>query len=149
MSIRLKLTGFDELFTKIEKAGGTIDGAAKICLQKSANIMHDELKKEMSDANVDGDLINRMPPPELESEGNTHTARVGYKKGAYDPHNPSDGYKVVFLNYGTPNRSEHGKIEKGGKVKLGFIKRAKSKADKKIKQVQEETLKDILGGLGN
>lgn len=147
MSIRLKLNGFDELFTQFEKAGGSIDSAAKKCLQKSADIMHDELKKQMTAANVDSGLINRMPPPEFESEGNRHTARVGYKKGTYDPENPSDGYKVVFLNYGTPNRSAHGKIEDGGKVKLGFIKRAKSKASSKIKKQQEETLKDILKGL--
>lgn len=147
MSIRLKLNGFEDLLTQIEKAGGTIDGAAKQCLKKSAKIMHDELKKQMTAANVDSGLINRMPPPELESEGNRHTARVGYKKGEYDPNNPSDGYKVVFLNYGTPNRSTHGKIEDGGKVKLGFIKRAKTKASKQIKKTQEETLNAILGGL--
>lgn len=147
MSIKLKLNGFDEMFSKIEKAGGTIDGAAKQCLHTSAQIMHDELKKQMHTANVDSGLINRMPPPEIESEGNRHTARVGYKKGAYNPDNPSDGYKVVFLNYGTPKRSKHGKIENGGKVKLGFIKRAKTKAVTKIKKEQEKTLAEILGGL--
>lgn len=147
MSIKLKLNGFDDMLSKIEKAGGTIDGAAKQCLETSAQIMHDELKKQMQAANVDNGLINRMPPPEIESEGNRHTARVGYKKGTYDENNPSDGYKVVFLNYGTPKRSKHGKIENGGKVKLGFIKRAKSKAATKIKKEQAQTLEKILGGL--
>lgn len=147
MSIKLKLDGFDELFSQIEKTGGTIDHAAKSCITQSAHIMHDELKTQMQAANVDSGLINRMPPPEIENEGNRYTARVGYKKGAYDENNPSDGYKVIFLNYGTPNRSAHGKIENGGKVKLGFIKRAKDKANKKIKKQQEETLKDILKGL--
>lgn len=148
MSIRLKLNGFDELFSQIEKAGGTIDSAAKQCLQKSAQIMHDELKTQMTAAKVDSGLISRMPPPEIEIDGNRYTARVGYEKGNYDPANPSDGHKVVFLNYGTPNRSdEHGQIKDGGKVKLGFIKRAKSKASSKIKKQQEETLNKILGGL--
>lgn len=147
MSIKLNLNGFDDLLSEIEKAGGTIDDAAQKCLKKSADIMHDELKKQMTAANVDSGLINRMPPPEIEKEGNRHTARVGYKKGAYDPNNPSDGYKVVFLNYGTPHRSAHGKIEDGGKVKLGFIKRAKSKASSKIKKQQAVTLNEILEGL--
>ena len=53
MSIRLKLNGFEDLLEQIEKAGGTIDGAAKQCLQKSANIMHDELKKQMQAAIID------------------------------------------------------------------------------------------------
>ena len=147
MSIRLNLNGFEDLITQIERAGGTIDGAAKKCLKKSAGSMHDELQRQMTAANVDGDLIARMPPPEIEIEGNRYTARVGYKKGAYDENAPSDGYKVVFLNYGTPRRSKHGKIEEGGKVELGFIGRAKRKAGNKIKKAQSETLQEILGEL--
>lgn len=142
MSIKLKLEGFDDLLSEIEKAGGTIDGAVKQCLQTSANIMHDELKKQMTAAKVDGGLINRMPPPEIESEGNKHTARVGYKKGAYDPHNPSDGYKVIFANFGTPRRSEHGQ-----QPAKRFIEKAKKKANTKIKKAQKETLNEIIGGL--
>lgn len=142
MSIKLNLDGFDDLLDKIEKAGGTVDGAAKKCLQKSAQIMHDELKTQMQAADVDSDLINRMPPPEVEANGNRHTARVGYKKGTYDPKNPSDGYKVVFANYGTPHRSEHGK-----QPAKGFIQKAKKKANTKIKKAQKETLNEIIGGL--
>lgn len=142
MSIKLKLNGFDELLSKIEQAGGTIDGAAKKCLQVSADIMQDELKKQMQAANVDSGLISRLPPPEIESNGNRHTARVGYKKGAYDPDNPSDGYKVVFANYGTPHRSKHGK-----QPAKGFIQKAKKKANTQIKKEQEKTLEQILRGL--
>lgn len=142
MSIKLKLEGFDELLAEIEKAGGTIDGAAKQCLQMSAKIMNDELTAQMKTANVDSGLINRMPPPEVETNGNKLTARVGYKKGAYDPNNPSDGYKVVFANYGTPRRSKHGK-----QPEKRFIEKAKKRAKTKIKKSQQETLDKILGGL--
>lgn len=142
MSIKLNLNGFDDLLSEIEKAGGTIDDAAKQCLQKSANIMHDELKKQMTAANVDSDLINRMPPPEIEKDGNRHTARVGYKKGAFDPNNPSDGYKVVFANYGTPHRSKHGQ-----QPAKRFIEKAKKKANPQIKKAQSETLNKIIEGL--
>lgn len=142
MGIELKLEGFDDLLAEIERAGGTIDRAAKQCLQTSAQIMHDELQKQMTAANVDGALIDRMPSPEIESEGNRHTARVGYKKGAYDPNNPSDGYKVVFANYGTPRRSKHGK-----QPEKRFIEKAKKQAGKKIKKVQKATLDEILRGL--
>lgn len=142
MSIKLKLEGFDELLTAIEKAGGTIDGAAKQCLQKSAKIMNDELTAQMRTAKVDSGLINRMPSPEVEINGNRYTARVGYKKGAYDPNNPSDGYKVVFANYGTPRRSKHGK-----QPDKRFIEKAKKKAKPRIKKSQQQTLDEILGGL--
>lgn len=142
MSIKLKLDGFDDILSQIEKAGGSIDTAAKECLNESAQIMHNELKKQMQASGVDNGLISRMPAPEVEKDGNRYTARVGYKKGAYDPRNPSDGYEVVFINFGTPKRSKHGKIKA-----RGFIKKAKDKARPRIKKAQDETLKRILGGL--
>lgn len=139
MSIKLKLSGFDDLFEQIKKAGGSVDRAAESCLKQSAHIMHNELKAQMSNAGVDADLISRMPAPELLKDGNSMIARVGYKKGAYNPADISDGYKVVFLNYGTPKRSEHGKV-----TARGFIDKAQRKASKRIKKAQEETLKKIF-----
>lgn len=142
MSITLKLEGFDKLLKEIEAAGGKIDSAAKQCMTESANIMRNELITQMTAANVDSGLIDRMPAPEIETEYNRVTARVGYKKGAYDPNNPSDGYKVVFANYGTPRRSKHGQ-----QPAKGFIQKAKKKANSKIKKSQKDTLNNILRGL--
>lgn len=142
MSIKLQLDGFDELLSKIQKAGGSIDGAAESCLKKSASIMEDELKAQMSKTGVDSGLINRMPAPQIEKDGNKITARVGYRKGAYNPRNISDGYKAVFINFGTPRRQKHGKI-----TARGFIAKAKKKARRQIKRQQEQTLNDILRGL--
>lgn len=142
MSIKLKLDGFEDLLKQVEEAGGTVERATESCLKQSAHIMYKELKTQMQQSNVDSDLINSMPPPEIEVKGNKYIARVGYKKGAYDQSNPSDGYKVVFLNYGTPNRSKHGKVEA-----RGFIQRAKKKANAPIKKAQKETIEKILGRL--
>ena len=137
--ISLNLNGFDDLFEKIKKAGGTVDKAAKTCIEKSADIMQAELKEQMQRVNVYDRLINAMPPPKITAQGNRFTANVGYEEGNYDPRNPSDGYKVVFLNYGTPKRTKHGKVKA-----RGFIQAAKKKARPKIKKQQEETLNDIL-----
>ena len=142
MSIKLKLSGFDELFELIKMARGDVDKAAEQCLQESAQVMQNELKAQMQKSGVDSDLIARMPPPEIEKNGNAMIARVGYKKGAYNPNDISDGYKVVFLNYGTPKRSKHGKL-----VARGFIDKAQRKAKNQIKKKQEETLKKIIGEL--
>ena len=142
MSIKLQLDGFDDLLKKIEQAGGSINNAVESCLKNSASIMEDELKAQMNKSNVDSGLINRMPAPSIEKDGNRMTARVGYKKGAYNPQNLSDGYEVIFINYGTPRRSKHGKIKA-----RGFIAKAKKKARPQIKKQQETTLKEILRGL--
>ena len=142
MSIKLKLEGFDELLKDIEAAGRSIDSAVESTMRQSAQIMQSALKAEMQSAGVDGSLIEAMPQPTFEKEGNAIIARVGYKKGTYDPNNPSDGYKVVFLNYGTPHRSKHGKVKA-----RGFIAKAKKKANSKIKKQQKETLEKILSRL--
>ena len=139
MAIKLKLSGFDDLLEQIEKAGGTIDRAAESCLKQSAQIMQTELKNQMKESGVDNDLIARMPAPQIEKNGNAMIARVGYKKGAYNPEDLSDGFKAIFLNYGTPRRSKHGKVEA-----KGFIDRAQKKARPKIKKAQKQTLEKIL-----
>ena len=138
----LQLKGFDELLEQIQKAGGSIDRAADSCLRQSAHIMDAELKAQMQAAGVDGDLINRMPPPQITVKGNRYSAAVGYSKGTFDPSDPSDGYKVVFLNYGTPRRAMHGKV-----AARGFIQKAKKNASPRIKKAQQETLTKILGRL--
>ena len=150
MSIKLKLEGFDDLLKEIEKAEGSIEAATESAMRLSAHIMQTELKNQMAKSNVDKSLIARMPPFEIEKDFGRIMARVGYKKGGYDPDNLSDGYKVVFLNYGTPYRTEHGKIldkSDGGRIKLGFIRRAKTAAKRKIKKQQEEALNKILARL--
>lgn len=147
MSIKMKLEGFEDLLKDIEAAGGSMVKATESCMKQSAYTMQNALKSEMLKANVPADLVNGMPQFDVKTEGNHVEARVGYKKGNYDPENLSDGYKVVFLNYGTPRRSKHGKIKdvaEGGTIHLGFIQRAKSTAKKQIKKQQRETLDKIF-----
>ena len=134
--ISLQLTGVDELLKEIEDAGGSINGAVDSCMKQSADIQQKELKTQMRKASpkaVSSSLINRMPPPEIKWSGNACVARVGYKKGEYDPKNLSDGYKAVFINYGTPRISPR-----------EFIKKAQKKAKPQIKKAQEEALNKIL-----
>lgn len=138
----LQLKGFDDLFEQIQKAGGSIDRAADSCLRQSAQIMHSELVAQMNAAGVDSGLAGSMPAPEITVTGNKYEAAVGFKKGSYDPSNPSDGYKAVFINYGTPRRTKHGKV-----AARGFIQAAKKNASPRIKKAQREALEKILGGL--
>lgn len=131
--ISLNLEGFDDLLKKIEEAGGSINGAVDSCMKQSAQIQQKELKAQMRKSKVSDSLIGRMPPPEIEWNGNACTARVGYKKGSYNPEKLTDGYKAVFINYGTPRISPR-----------EFIKAAKKKAKPQIKKEQEKTLNKIL-----
>lgn len=142
MSIKLKLEGFDELMNKIQKAEGNVESATKRALQEGANVMDAEIKAQLSATGDGGNLGSSIPSPTIENDFGLFTARVGWRKGSYNPRNLSDGYKALFLNYGTPRRKKHG-IERA----RGFIQRAKTSARPKIKKVQEQALKDILKGL--
>lgn len=139
LSIEIKLNGFDELLEKIKSSDVSINSTAKKCIDKSASIMESELKTQMKKSGVPNNLINAMPKSEVIVEGDRFVARVGYIKGAYNPNNLSDGYKVLFLNYGTPNRSKHGKVSA-----RGFIQKAKRKAKTSIRKQQNQTLNDII-----
>lgn len=134
--IQLNIEGFDELLKKIEQAGGSINGAVDKCMKQSAQFQKKELKTQMQKKKITTSLINRMPDPEIEWNGNTCTARVGYKKGAYNPKDLSDGYEAIFINYGTPRISPR-----------NFIQAAKNKARPQIKKLQEQTLNEILEDL--
>lgn len=134
--ISLNLVGFDELLKKIEDAGGSVNGAVDSCMRQSAQIQQDELKAQMRKKKVGNSLTNRMPAPEIKWDGNVCVTRVGYKKGEYAPKNLSDGYKAVFINYGTPRISPR-----------EFIKAAQNKAKPQIKKAQEECLNKIIGRL--
>lgn len=134
--ITLKLDGFEKMLKDIEAAGGTINKAVDSTMKQSAQIVQTELKKQMQGASpkaVDSGLINRMPPPSVKWEGNVCTAEVGYKKGSYNPKKLDDGYKAVFINYGTPRIAPR-----------GFIGKAKEKAKQPVKKAQEQTFKKIL-----
>lgn len=131
--IQLNLEGFDELLKKIEASGKAANRAVDSCMKQSAQIQQKELKAQMRKSKVSNALTNRMPSPEIEWMGNVCIARVGYKKGEYNPKDLSDGYEAVFINYGTPRIKPR-----------GFIKAAKNKAKPQIKKAQEETLHKIL-----
>lgn len=142
MSIKIKFKGFEDTIQRIKNAGGSVDKAVETCMKQSADIVDAELKSQMQAAAVPAQLITAMSPPRVFRDGNTFVAKVGYEKGEFDPKNPSDAYKIVFLNYGTPKRMKHGKVKA-----RGFIQKARRKALPKVKKQQEQMLNEILARL--
>ena len=138
MAIKIKLEGFDELLEQIEKAEGDVDRAANSALSASAEIMESELRAQLNAA-TESNLAQRMPRFKIKHVGNSYRAEVGFQSTPYNPRDPSDYHKAVFLNYGTPFRSKHGKEEA-----RGFITKAKRRARPKIKKAQKEALDKII-----
>lgn len=139
--ISVSLDGFEELLRQIEKAEGSIDRAARKAVNAGADAAEQELRAEAAASGVPAS-VTRDITKRVEQTGNSYNVKVGWELGQYNPSNLSQGYKALFLNYGTPHRTKHGKI----KAK-GFIKRAKNKSRKKVKAAQQAALEEILGGL--
>lgn len=131
--IKLDLKGFAEYAQKVQDAGASVDATADIVIRSSANIMKTEYQTAMASTGTSGSLIGRMPAPEIEKSGNKSTAFVGYHKGAYVPNNISDGYKAVFLNYGTPRIKPR-----------KFIDMAKKSAKPKIRKDMQKVIDEVV-----
>lgn len=139
---------FDSLLNKIKKAGGDIERATWDAARKGGRVYYETLIAECKASKVPDNLIKQIRFNCLrESNGNRYAVVVGWYMDEYDPANPADGYKVVFLNYGTPRRETRTGAERGYITGRGFIGRAKRKAQRPIKNAQEELLKSILGDL--
>lgn len=138
MAIHLKLEGFEELLREIETAGRSADSAAESAVKAGAYEMQKELQNALIDVSESG-LASRLPEPQIEKHGNVIKARVGFKSTPYDPQSPSDYFKAIFLNYGTPNRTKHGK-----ETARGFVKKAKRRARPRIEKAQKQALEKIL-----
>ena len=142
--IRLQLKGFESLLEEIKKAEGNINQVVNDCMQKEISITKQCLVEECVKSNVPDSITREIKEDPIKWENDRASSAVGWKLGSYDPKNLSVGYKAVFLNYGTPHRSKHGKVKA-----IGFIQKAKKKAAKIAKKEHEESLNRILGELKN
>ncbi len=153
---------FEELIDKIKKADGNINGAIMKAAKQGAQAYKTTLVNECNSSGVPANVIEAIKTEcKSNSSGDKAKAVVGWRLDVYDKEKPSEGYKALFLNYGTPHRftKEGGqRVQINGKwVTLGtdrghvdgrgFITRAKKKAKSKIKRAQEDALKEILKGL--
>ena len=139
---------FDTLLKKIKKAGGDIEAATWDAARKGGRIYYNNLVEECKRSNVPDHLINKIRFNCLrDSSGNRFAVVVGWLMENYNPNDPADGYKVVFLNYGTPRRETSTGADRGYISGRGFIGRAKRKSTKPIKEAQQNFLNDLLKDL--
>lgn len=156
--IRLKID-FDGMLEAIRDAGGDMNKAALQAAEECAKAAHDELVAECNASGIPESVSGEIEHSVIvTSGGNRYEVEAGWKKGEYDPANPSAAYKAIFLNYGTPKGPRQVKkklhvlykgswvttANRGQIVGRGFIDRAQNGAKKKIKKVQNEALKKML-----
>lgn len=156
-SIKLKLD-FDGLLEAVKAAGGDVDRAALRAANECAKVAHDELVSECNASGVPSSVSREITHGvNVTGGGNVYEVEAGWKKGDYNPKNPSAAYKAVFLNYGTARRAVTKRVkyplngefvtlgtDRGAVTARGFIARAKKSAGKRVKKVQKEALQEML-----
>ncbi len=147
--MRLQLKGFDEMLGEIKRAGGDIDKAAQVCMEKSVQVLESNLIKAAEASGAETSTVFHK----VTSEGNRVAAETGWELGAYDSANPSEGYRAMFVEFGTGKHSERGKgkdretqagYNRGSTAPRPFLDKARKKSVKAIRAVQQETLQDIV-----
>lgn len=137
----LRIYGFEEFITALQKLEDKgIDDAAEDCFNECADIVVECLDKKMSETGVPESLKNKIQTTRIISP-QTNNYKFAYGWGDADP----DAHdKVCYLNYGTPERHNRGAYR--GKVEPRyFISNAKRAAANRMKKVQKDTLKKMLG----
>lgn len=151
MPLKIKINGFEKMLEHIQEAGKDVDTAAAQAIKDSASIVETELKASCAASNVPGSITREIRKKTSASAG-TYSAEVGWELGAYNPKNPSTGYKAIFLNYGTVRRQtargkNRGAIEKKPPTQQ-FIVRAKKAAKPKIRKAQQRIIEKVKGDIG-
>lgn len=142
----LKLTGFSEFLEDLQEAGGRIEVEGKKCFEECSQNLYDELYSKAKKAKLSQDLLNKMIS-ETDFKDGVWSYSCGWKKFSSPNVTPlPDFYKVLFANYGTPERQTKAGKSTGSVTGKNFIKKAKRSAATKNKKVQQEMIERILGG---
>ena len=146
MGAKLKLTfrGFDVLLDEIRDAGGEIKPATERALQSSANLVTAKIRSGAEARNLGSSGII---DPAVKWSGNRAIAEVGYELGSYDSKNPSQGYKALFIEYGTGKRATKKGANRGAVKANPFIRPAVEEGKKDIVNAQRKALERVLKGL--
>lgn len=151
MPLKIKINGFEKMLEHIQEAGKDVDTAAAQAIKDSASIVETELRASCITSGVP-DSITREIRKKVTASNGTYSAEVGWELGAYNPKDPSTGYKAIFLNYGTVRRQtargkNRGAIRKKPPTEQ-FIARAKKAAKPKIRKAQQRIIDTVKGDIG-
>jgi HK97 gp10 family phage protein len=126
-SLKLELTGVEELLQSIEKMGGDINQAAEKAILASAKPFHQELKLAIKKHRRSGLTEATLhEPTKVHWEGNRCSLQVGFNLKA-------GGLPALFLEYGTPRMKAR-----------PFIRPAINRSRKNMKAIQQKTLSELL-----
>lgn len=125
----IEMHGVSELLKNIEKAGGSVDEAVKKAVDKSLEIVGNDMQSFMAQHKQTGDTIASYEQVAAKADGGKVVGNAGYKVD-------DGGLPAIFLDVGTPKQRPY-----------FYRYYAVENNRKKIEQIQRATLEEILGGV--
>lgn len=145
---KLELKGFNEFIQDLQDAGGNIDKQGKECFEQCARETEAQLRAKAKASGLDQKLLNKMNSKTTQNtSAGIWDFETGWEKGKLNSKKISDGYKVLFYNYGTPKRYTKKGANRGKEAKTNFIANAKRAAAKRCKKIQKDFLANVTKGL--
>ena len=147
--MRLKIGGFDKMLERVQKAGGNVDAVARECMEQSLQVLERNLKKEAEASGAQTSTVTHT----VTANGNRISGETGWKLGAYDSSNPSEGYDAMFREFGTGKHSKRGKgkdretaagYNRGSTEPRPFMEKARAESVKPVRAIQRKTLQKIV-----
>lgn len=125
----IEMYGVSELLKSIEKAGGKVDEAVKKAVDASLDLVGVKMQLFMQQHKQSGETYDSYEQVPAKVDGYKVTGEVGYniKNG---------GLPAIFLDVGTPKQKPY-----------FYRYYAVENSAKEIKELQQQTLNEILEGL--
>lgn len=125
----IEMYGVSELLKSIEKAGGKVDEAVKKAVDASLDLVGVKMQLFMQQHKQSGETYDSYEQVPAKVDGYKVTGEVGYniKNG---------GLPAIFLDVGTPKQKPY-----------FYRYYAVENSRKEIKELQQQTLNEILEGL--
>lgn len=126
---------FQELIEKLAKKNKDIAPIAKKMLKESADITQQAINQSALTHNYSRQMIESEIMPTVEQINDfSFRCKVGFDSNA----NSNGAMHAIFVNYGTPKRKEHGKVE----ATYFFTKAIKQTASKR-KAIQKKIVEEV------
>ena len=125
----VEMYGVSDLLKKLEAAGGRVDEAAKKAVDNSLELVGMNMQLFMMSHKESGETYASYEQVKASAKDGNVSAMVGYNA-------KNGGLPAIFLDVGTPKQKPY-----------LFRYYAVENSSKEIKEIQQETLNEILKGL--
>lgn len=132
MPLKMKIPNLSEEIKRLNVVAKKSDAIFKQVAVRAGQAMQNEIKSELAKAPYPtGGIAAGMMPLEADKIGDSVSIEVGWKLGSYPKNSTvptSDGWKALFINYGTPHNKAYPFMDKASEESTKLARKEARKA---------------------